>query len=360
MKLIITAGGQGTKLWPLSREKSPKQFQPVLPGNETPFQYNVKTLLQAFPATDIYISTKKQYVDMAREQCPQIPLDQYFIEPDLKKGRGPAEGYIFVKLLAKFPNEPFMLVQVDDLRKPESAFLSMIIEMERVVKRDKLFITGGNKPSYPVLGVDYLQLGPRIETSSSMELFKVEKFVARLKDYQKTKELIENNQVVIHCNHMCWYPELIMEDYKKYAPDWYDCLMKIKESFGTSEEEKTTTEIYSQMREGTTEEVTLHSMESGYAVALPFKWLDLGTWDSIFEIFGEEGENYVDGAALVLDSENSLIKNNNKGKLIAVYGVKDLAIVDTKDVLLVMPRSKAEKLKEVLDSIKAAGETEFL
>ncbi len=360
MRLIITAGGQGTKLWPLSRESAPKQFQPILKGGVTPFQYTVDTLLKANAVRDIYVSTKKSYVKFGLEQCPQIPVTQYIVEPDFRKGRGPGEGYAFVKMLDKFPNDPFMLIQVDDIRQPESAFLETIAEAEKVVKKERLFITGGIKATYPVLGVDYLQLGERVNSSGTLDFHKVTKFVERLKDYQKTKELISNYHVVIHCNHMCWYPELIIKEYETYAPDWYRDLVKIKASFGTKNEERITTEVYQNMRVGTTEEVTRHSIEKGCAILLPFKWLDLGTWDSIYEIFGENGKNYIDGKGYVLEGTGNMIKNDSKKKLVAVYGVNDLAIVDTNDTLLVMPRNKAEKIKDILETLKAAGENNYL
>lgn len=360
MKLVITAGGQGTKLWPLSRENTPKQFQPILKNGVTPLQYTVDTLLKSYSAQDICISTKKSYVKLGLKQCPQIPLSQYIIEPDFKKGRGPGEGYVFITLLDKFPNQPFMLVQVDDIRLPESSFLETISEAEKVVVKEKLLITGGIKATYPVLGVDYLQLGERINSGDRLEFHKITKFVQRLKDYQQTKELISNYHVVIHCNHMCWYPELVLKEYETYAPDWYKDLMRIKESFGTPNEEQVTSEIYQNMREGTTEEVTRHSMEKGCAILLPFKWQDLGTWDSIYEIFGENGKNYIDGNGIALDGVGNIIKGGSKKKLIAAYGVNDLSIIDTDDILLVIPRNKAEKVKDILATLKQTGQTEYL
>ena len=115
------------------------------------------------------------------------------------------------------------------------------------------------------------------------------------------------------------------------------------------------------MREGTTEEITRYTMEEqGCAVLLPFKWLDLGTWDSIYEVFGTSGENYLDGKAYVLNGTGNIVKNASKDKLIALYGVNDLAVIDTKDALLVMPRNKAEKIKEVLATLQKASETNYL
>jgi len=94
MKLIVTAGGQGKKIWPLSRESRPKQFQAVV-GNIPLYQQTIETLLKAFSADDIYISTKKRYYDIAREQSPQISASNFILEPDIAKDRGPGEGLAF-------------------------------------------------------------------------------------------------------------------------------------------------------------------------------------------------------------------------------------------------------------------------
>src|SRR5690242_7271424 len=112
MKIIVTAGGQGTKLWPYSREDRPKQFQPIV-GDVTPYEQTILTLLKKFPPEDIFISTKRKFIKYASEQSPQIPLKNYIIEPDAKKDRGPAEGLAYLRLSLLHPNEPFFVVQSD-------------------------------------------------------------------------------------------------------------------------------------------------------------------------------------------------------------------------------------------------------
>src|SRR5215510_4466058 len=136
MKIIVTAGGQGTKLWPYSREDKPKQFQPIV-GDKTPYEDTVETLLKKFAPEDIFISTKRKFIKYISEQSPQIPLKNYIIEPDIAKDRGPGEGLAFLKLSVYYPDEPFFVVQADCVRKPEAAFLKMIEEAGKIVERDK-------------------------------------------------------------------------------------------------------------------------------------------------------------------------------------------------------------------------------
>lgn len=359
MKFIISAGGQGTKIWPYSRKSKPKQFQ-TLVGTKSLFTYNIDVLLEEFPPEDIFISTKKQYVALALEQAPKIPIKNYIIEPDIAKNRGPAEGFAFLKLSLMHPNEPFMIVQVDDIRLPKRLYLDMIYDLDRLVRRDKKFITGGIKPEFPVLGVDYMEIGERINLNTSQKIYKVKKFLGRETEYSKTKKIIEQKDVLIHCNHACWYPDLMLDAYRKYRPDWYEKLMEIKQVIGTTNEEEKIEKIYAQMEEGATELVTTNIFAEGYLIALPFKWVDIGTWNSLYEYVSESGGKHLEGNVIALDSIGTLVRNTNKDKLIATFGLKDMVIIDTEDILLIIPRDKADKIGEVQKEIKKQNLEQYL
>lgn len=362
MKIIVTAGGQGTKLWPYSRETKPKQFQPVI-GDTSLYTDTIDILLKKYAPEDIFISTKRKFIKFISEQSPQIPLKNYIVEPDIAKDRGPGEGLAFLKLSISYPDEPFFVVQADCIRKPEEAFLNMIEDAGKIVERDRKYVTGGLKATEPNMGVDYLQLGERVE-GSSLEMYNIDAFLGRKSSYRETKELIENFHIVTHCNHSCWYPGLMLEAYQQYRPDWYEALMKIKDVLDKPGEDAAIEEIYETMEKGATEEVTKHVMQAGNAqiILLPFKWTDIGTWGSVYEFFtdGAGQENYEDGQVVTCDTTGSLIKTSSDHKLVAVAGVEDLVIVDTDDVLLVIPKDKIEKIKEIQALLKEQGKEEYL
>lgn len=357
MKLIVVAGGQGTKLWPYSRENRPKQFQNVI-GDHTLFAETIQSLLKKFEPEDIFISTKRKFIKYVSEQAPQIPLRNYIVEPDVAKDRGPGEGLAFLRLSVTHPDEPFFLVQSDCIRKPEAAFLQMIEDAGKLVEQHKKLITGGIKAREADMGVDYLKLGERISTQPQ-EVYEVETFINRVSSYQETKRLIEGYNVVTHPNHYCWYPNMMLDAYKKYRPDWYEGLMKMKDAIGKPGEDAAIEKIYNQMEKGPTEEVTKHLMSNGECqiILLPFKWTDIGTWGSIYEFFtdGETTENYTDGRVVTLNTTGSLIKTSNHGKLVAVAGVENLVIVDTEDALLIIPKDKIEQIKDIQAKLKEEG-----
>jgi len=362
MKFIVVAGGQGTKLWPYSRESKPKQFQPIV-GELTPFQENINVLLKRYAPEDIFVSTKRKFIKYVSEQTPQIPLKNYIIEPDIAKDRGPGEGFAFLKLSILHPDEPVFLIQGDCIRKPEERFLDMVEEAGKIVERDKTYLTGGIKATEADMGVDFIQLGDRV-SDTNMDIYNIDAFVERKSTYQETKELIENFRIVTHCNHLCWYPGMVIDAYKEFRPDWYEALMKIKDVLDKPGEDAAVEAIYETMEKGSTEEVTKHVMQSGKAcvMILPFVWTDIGTWGSVYEYFteGNSHDNYTDCQTVTVDVAGSLIKTSNEKKLVAVAGMEDVVIVDTDDILLVIPKNKIEKIKQLQALLAEQDKKEYL
>lgn len=361
MKIIVTAGGQGTKLWPYSRETKPKQFQPVL-GDKSLFTDTVETLLKSFAAEDIFISTKQKFIKYVSDQAPQIPLRNYIIEPNIAKDRGPGEGLAYLRLSVNYPDEPFFLVQADCIRKPEEEFLQMIHDAGRIVKRDKKFVSGGIKATEPDMGVDYLRLGERVKEPSKQEIYEIEDFLGRRSSYQETRELIESYHIVTHCNHSAWYPDLMLEAYEEYRPDWHKALMKMRDTFGKAGEDGEVEKIYAGMEKGATEEVTSHVMnKDGRIILLQYKWADIGTWGSVYDFFAAEpGDVYRDGRVVTVDATDSLVKVSNPNKLVALAGVDNLVVVDTDDVLLIIPKNKIEKIKDIQKELANGEDKAYL
>lgn len=358
MKFIVTAGGQGTKLWPLSRNSIPKQFQPIT-GSSSTFTQNIEVLLSKYLASDIFVSTKRKYVKHVLEQAPQISFNNLIIEPDYEKSRGPGEGYAFLKLSLIAPDEILMLIQSDVIRLPQENFLEYVEEIEQIVKTEKKFVTGGKKAIKPEMGADYLKLGNLIKTASTIDFYECESFVPRLNDYKATEELINDFHVVLHVNHFACYPHMILDAYKKYRPDWYEALMKIKAVIGDENEETRINEIYSTMEAGSTEEVTVHLLnKENFIIALTnFVWTDFGTWSSVQDFVHNSGIKRK--KTIILDSDDAFGKARG-GKLVVIYGVDDVIVVDTDDALLVIHKEKTAKVGEILKELKKKGFESFL
>lgn len=347
MKILVVAGGQGTKLWPYSRQDKPKQFQPII-GEKSPYQEAIETILTAYPAEDVFISTKHKFIKYISEQSPQIPLKNYIVEPDIALDRGPGEGLAFLKLSMLFPDEPVFYVQADMVREPAEKFIDMIKAAEKIVTETGKYITGGVKATEPNMGADYLELGARVK-GNGVEAYELAKFHYRKGTVRETRELVENFRVVTHWNHLCWYPAKVIDAYKQYRPDWYDALMRIKDVMDKPGEQEAIREIYETMEKGPTEDVTRHLMDSGEAIVLllPFRNTDVGTWESVREFSADDNENDFDASVVAVDTTGTLVKSRNSDKLIAVAGLKDMIIVDSDDALLIIPADEIDKIKDL-------------
>jgi mannose-1-phosphate guanylyltransferase len=355
MKPVIICGGVGTKMWPLSRTGHPKHFLPLFDGKSL-FQINYEILLKKFKLEEIYIQTTEIQAKTVFEQEPQIPKSNCFIEPELKN-TGPAIGFMAMKLAQVDPDEPFFLVQADVLRDPAEKFLEMIDQCEILVKRGGRMVTGGFRPSYGVMGVDYMVAGSKVENTGEVDIYKIDKFVWRTTDADADKYVTQES-IFLHANHYSWTPRAWLESYKKYAPAWYDSLQKMRVFLENGDEIKMREE-YAKMEKGTSEDVTQHVFPDSYVVSLPFKWVDFGTWESFFKYRKEHGQYLPGENILEIETKNCFVQKRDKN-FVALVGVEDLFVIDTDDALLICKNNQSGKVGDVVTVLKDKKKKEYL
>ena len=354
MKPVIMCGGIGTKMWPLSRRKSPKHFIPFFNGKSL-FQINYESLLLKFSPAEIYVQTNSQQAEIAKKQVPKIPNKNFFIEPELRN-HGPAMGLMAAKLSKLDPDEPFINIQSDVLREPASQFVKMIEYFEKLILKDKKLVSGGIKAKYATMGVDYLISEKKISNVGGVNIYKMKKWLGR-DTKEKVEKYFENAHVFLHANHYAWTPRLLLESYKKF-PDWHQPLEKIIKALGTPSEEKIIKSEYAKMPKAPVERVFTAELSKGYVVELPFDWIDFGTWESLYGYFKKQGKEKSDDI-LEIQSTNCYVKKNIK-KYISLIGVKDLIIVDTEDSLLICHQKQSGLVGEVVKILEKKGRTDLL
>lgn len=341
---VIICGGFGTKLWPVSRQHRPKPFLPLV-GDKSLFRINFESLITKFKPEEIYVSTNADQAILAQGQAPEIPSSNYIIEPEMRN-QGPATGLIAAFLYKKgLTDEPFMVIQADDLREPASDFIKMIMVCDSLARKETKYITGGITPTYSVMGVDYLIKGERVTPESEIGVFKVSGFVWR-SSKEQTDELIKKGNALIHSNHTCMTPRNMLEMLKKYKPEWYEPLMSIVNGGDIKTE-------YLKMPPGPIEDVTQQVYAAGEAlvVELPFKWIDIGTFESLDKYLKEKGLYKVSENIVDLNGKDNFIKLDDPNKIIALVGVDNLVVVDTGDVLLICQKDQSGQVGEALKEV---------
>lgn len=350
MKPVIICGGIGTKMWPMSRSASPKHFLPLIDGKSL-FEINWEVLRKRFRADEIFLQTNAVQAEIAKNLVPEIIDENIFIEPETRN-QGPATGFAAAQLIRKgFGNEPFMLIQADLLRLPEEKFLEMVDVCDDLVKKENKYITGGVKPKFAIMGIDYMIAGKKV-ADDGMSVFEVDKFLSR-DEREKVEGYVNSGVAMAHWNHTCITPNRLMEMFKKYKMDWYEPLMAIIAGGDVAEN-------YAAMPKGPIEDVTKNAFENNEAlvVELPFECVDFGTWESV-DVYVKEKGQYYEEETINIDSSDNFIKAP-KGKMVATIGVEGLVIVDTGDALLVMKREESGKVGQIVDKLKEDNKTHLL
>lgn len=307
---------------------------------------NWEALRTAFHADEIYIQTNEFQAGLAMAQVPEIIPNHLFIEPEMRN-QGPATGFCVAKLYKLFPDEAFMLVQADVLRRPTEAFIEFIRYTEKLVVENQALVTGIVRPKQGIEGIDFMIAGQKVSSTREMNVYRLDKWVMRndpdRKDYQ------DHAMVFAHANHYAWTPRLMLKAYQENAPEWYQPLSNMMEVFDTTDEEEVTKREYASMPAGPIEErVTSQIMKQGLVLECPFEWLDLGTWDSLEAYWREMG---VDPSCPVItvDSENSFVMAK---KTVVIVGVNDLQIIDSPDALLISRKNSSQQINQVISALQ--------
>ncbi len=349
MKFIVLCGGYGTKLWPISRKNFPKQFTLKIKG-KTLFRHNIDTLLKRYSPNDIILATSKENVKYLKQQAPEISQKNYILEPTYKN-QGAATVLVASKLFTIDPDEPFTTVQSDVVRYPSSKYLSTLKAIEKIVIKSGKLVTSGSYVKFPQMGIDYLLVGEKLNEFKQIEAYNLKKILFRT-DYKKIALSIKNSKVFAHTNHYSWTPRKFLDACRNYIPNWGKISDKLVSLFKNEKLNKRKIDFtFSKIQEGTMEDLTKHITREMVILKNKFLWFDFGTWESIanYMQFFEKGKiptNYIN-----IDSKNNFIKTT-KGKLVATLGLENMAIIDTKDALLVCPLDRSGEIGEIIKKIK--------
>lgn len=266
------------------------------------------------------------------------------------RNQGPATGLIAAFLMKKgLQDEPFMIVQGDVLREPSEDFIKMMLDCDKIARKEDKYITGGIKTDFPLMGVDYLIKGDKVSQEGSVGIFKVDSFVWRSNEAE-TAELIKQKGALIHANHTCMTPSNFFKMLQKYRIDWFDPLMEYVEGANIEE-------IYQKMPPGPIEDITQDVYANGEAlvVELPFKWRDVGTFAALHECLKEKGLYHVGENVLDMDGHNNFVKVNQDNKSVVIIGLDNIVVVDTGDTLLLCDKNQTSRVNEALKVVKEKG-----
>jgi len=374
---MIMAGGAGTRLWPMSRLNRPKQLIRFMeragdPTRRSLLELAMMRLEGLIDPKSRYICTSESYREIIKEQMPDLLDDQILGEP-VGRDTVNAVGFAAAVLAKKDPDAIFAVLTADHLIEPEDVFRERMDTGFRLVEADpKRFVTFAIKPTYPATGFGYIERGTPIRDKQdggkkgidgvSAGAFHVARFVEK-PDLARAQAYVESGDFAWNSGMFVWKASSFLEALKRFKPESYEGIMKIRDAWGTTSAKETLHAIYPTLPKISVDYAVMepaareaqHASESKAAdrfsvctVQMDLKWLDVGSWPSFAEtVPADKSGNAAagEGASVIVNSSRNLIVNAQAGHTVAVLGAEDLIVVHTADATLVMPRAKAEELK---------------
>lgn len=353
---LIMAGGSGTRFWPRSRDKKPKQFLTVF-GNETLIQNTINRYLPLSPMENIYIISKQAQSEELLKHNLTVSYENIIYEP-VGKNTLPCIGLACLFIQRRDPEGVVVVTPSDHLVDDLPLFRETIQTACKMAADNDTIVTIGIDPSVAATGYGYIRKANEVLSGTSIKAFKVKNFVEKpdietAEKYYKSGEYLWNSGIFVFKCSVIW------NAIKEFAPDVYSSLKEIDKFIGTPFYNEQLANLYGAVRGISIDYGIMEKADNIYVVKGNFMWNDLGSWEQVYSLTEkDENKNAVVGKVILKDTENSYIYSQNG--LIALVGVKDLLVVQDGNATLVMDRKRSEEIKQVVELIRNKGLNEYI
>ncbi|MEW6426033.1 MAG: mannose-1-phosphate guanylyltransferase/mannose-6-phosphate isomerase [Bacillota bacterium] len=339
MKVIVLAGGSGTRLWPLSRTNFPKQFLKLKNGRSL-FQFTVMTSLQLTALPQIYVVTNAAYKFLVLGQIEELghKFDEgnVLTEP-VGKNTLPAIFYGVKEIQRRHGDDLVAVFPSDHLLEDGPEFFETVRKGRPLAA--EYLLTFGVKPAQPHTGYGYIKPGEPLGSAG----YRVAEFKEK-PDEKTALAYLEKGYL--------WNSGMFMFQTGVFAEEVERCCPEVGQAFCAADLE----EIYEKVPAVSIDYGVMEKSRRVAVLPLAVKWSDLGSFDAFFEEFPrDERGNVVFNGGVLLDAADNLLYTDG-GKVAALIGVRDLIVVDERDALLICPKNEAQRVKEVVAALKEAGD----
>jgi mannose-1-phosphate guanylyltransferase len=353
MFAIVMAGGSGTRLWPLSRRRTPKQLL-ALTGDTSLLQQTVARLGGLLEPHDIYVITSQAHVRATQEQLPQLPPDNVLGEP-LARSTAVAAA-LAVALARRDPDEIALVLPADHFIADEAAFVAALREAGRAAERGYL-VTLGVVPTHAATGYGYIKAGEPLHPSLTTAV--VERFVEK-PDAETAQRYLDEGRHYWNAGVFVWRAYAFHQAVERFQPALAAAVDRIGALRRLPGWMTDVRDILEPIPAITIDVgIAEPAAAEGRMAVVPLQagWSDIGSWSSLLEALTTARGNDLVASGRHLDRDSHDVLVHGGERLVVTVGLKDVIIVDTPDALLVCHRDRAEEIKPVLDEIaRTAGD----
>ena len=344
---VILAGGGGTRFWPLSRAKKPKQLL-NLTGKDCLVNETADRLAALTGGRNLFVVTSaQQRVQILQATAGKIPSDNVFFEP-AARGTAACIGYAAIRLRRLFGDGIMIVTPSDAYVRDTDAYLQTLSAAAEAAERYDCPVTVGVQPTYAATGYGYIRYGDRLGAARKVIRFTEKPCEADAEQY------FESGKYLWNCGIFVWKISLVLEKIGQYLPDIRAGLEKIAAALGTPDEEKVTAEVYPSLRNISVDYGIMERTTDTLTVKGSFGWSDIGSWDALDAVYGKDAQgNVLVGDVAAPDCENCVFFSSDR--LLAAFGMKDIIAVETEDAVMVCPKDRAQDVKKLVEYLRKSG-----
>lgn len=359
MYTVIMAGGSGTRFWPMSREKMPKQLLKI-GGEDTLICETVNRVLPITRFEDIYIVTNPTLAETINYQLSSRFSTSWdgniLLEPETKN-TAPALGLAALYLERLSPESIMAVLSADHCIRQTESFLSLLRNAENIAAENYL-ITLGIKPDRPETGYGYIKAGAPLEKAPGAGAFRVETFVEK-PNLKRAETYIKQGGYFWNSGIFIWKTNVLLKAIEQYAPLLHNGLMKIRQSIGTDKETQVINRVFKELESVSIDYAVMEKTDRAVVIPADIGWSDVGSWAALDDVSARDASgNVINGNVVDIGSRDSILFADKR--LVATIGLNNVVVVDTPDATLVCSKNRAQDVKEIVGELRKRKTGEHL
>ena len=352
---VIMGGGIGSRFWPFSRNNRPKQFLDFFGIGRSLLQMSYDRFIKIIPKDHIFIVTNEIYVDLVKEQLPDIAEENILLEPT-RRNTAPCIAWASYHIQALNPNANIVVAPSDHLILKEDEFAQCVNRGLDFVSKYPALLTLGIKPYRPETGYGYIQIGEDAEDN-----IKTVKTFTEKPNLEFAKMFVESGEFFWNSGIFIWNVQTIIKAFQRFLPDISNRFEENIKVFNTPEEKHFIDENFAACPSISIDFGIMEKASNVFVLCAEFGWSDLGSWSALYDHSPKnKDENVTQNCkALLYNTTGSVIAVKGE-KLVVVEGLHDYIIAEADNVLLICPKSEEQKIKQFVTDAKMAYDDSFI